>query len=115
MVCGHTDGDSFTLRAQNLEFRAGQMFPVYPRAALLPLLPANQRPTHAHATTTGAIAIQTVLDEPTVSASLLGARHTGQLPAMLAALHVELSDEERRALKSFIAGSDGPRGDLHAL
>ena len=46
MVCNHQTGDYFTLRGENLEFPAGQTFPLYPLAALLPLLPAKQRPTH---------------------------------------------------------------------
>lgn len=46
MVCNHQAGDSFTLRGENLEFPPGQTFPLYPLAALLPLLPAKQRPTH---------------------------------------------------------------------
>lgn len=46
MVCNHKAGDWFTLRGENLEFPPGQTFPLYPLAALLPLLPAKQRPTH---------------------------------------------------------------------
>lgn len=46
MVCNHHAGDFFTLRGENLEFPVGQTFPLYPLAALLPLLPAKQRPTH---------------------------------------------------------------------
>lgn len=46
MVCNHRAGDWFTLRGENLEFPPGQTFPLYPLAALLPLLPAKQRPTH---------------------------------------------------------------------
>ena len=46
MVCNHKAGDSFMLRGENLEFPTGQTFPLYPLAALLPLLPAKQRSTH---------------------------------------------------------------------
>ena len=46
MVCNHQAGDSFTLRGEILAFPAGQTCPLYPLAALLPLLPAKQRPTH---------------------------------------------------------------------
>ncbi len=46
MVCNHREGDSFTLQGENLSFPDGQTFPLYPLAALLPLLPAKQRPTH---------------------------------------------------------------------
>ena len=46
MVCNHRVGDWFELSGENLSFPPGQTFPLYPLAALLPLLPAKQRPTH---------------------------------------------------------------------
>ncbi len=46
MVCNHPAGTWFTLQGENLAFPPGQTFPLYPLAALLPLLPAKQRPTH---------------------------------------------------------------------
>ncbi len=46
MVCNHRVGDYFELSGENLSFPAGQTFPLYPLAALLPLLPAKQRETH---------------------------------------------------------------------
>lgn len=46
MVCNHRAGDSFELRGENLSLPPGQTFPIYPLAALLPLLPARQRVTH---------------------------------------------------------------------
>lgn len=46
MVCNHPAGSWFTLQGENLAFPPGQTFPLYPLAALLPLLPAKQRPTH---------------------------------------------------------------------
>ena len=45
MVCSHRPGDSFELSGENLKFPDGQTFPLYPLAALLPLLPAKQRMT----------------------------------------------------------------------
>ncbi len=48
MVCNHEIGDYFELSGENLTLPPGQSFPVYPLAALLPLLPAKQRETHAH-------------------------------------------------------------------
>jgi len=48
MICNHRVGDFFELRGENLSLPAGQTFPLYPLAALLPLLPAKQRETHAH-------------------------------------------------------------------
>ena len=46
MVCNHKIGDYFELSGENLSLPAGQTFPIYPLAALLPLLPAKQRMTH---------------------------------------------------------------------
>lgn len=43
MVCGHRAGDWFELSGETLRF--GQPFPLYPLAALLPILPAKQRQT----------------------------------------------------------------------
>ncbi|MFN8060513.1 MAG: TIGR04076 family protein [Vicinamibacterales bacterium] len=48
MVCGHRVGDSFELSGENLTLPPGQSFSIYALGALLPLLPAKQRLTHAH-------------------------------------------------------------------
>ncbi len=48
MVCNHRAGDYFELSGENLSLPPGQTFPMYPLAALLPLLPAKQRDTHPH-------------------------------------------------------------------
>jgi uncharacterized repeat protein (TIGR04076 family) len=45
MVCAHPAGTCFELRGELLVFPDGQPFPLYPLAALLPILPAKQRPT----------------------------------------------------------------------
>lgn len=45
MVCAHRPGDHFEVHGENLRFPPGQTFPLYPLAALLPLLPAKQRET----------------------------------------------------------------------
>ena len=46
MVCDHAEGSGFEVHGENLVFSPGQTFPLYPLAALLPLLPAKQRDTH---------------------------------------------------------------------
>ena len=46
MICNHRIGDFFELSGENLSLPPGQTFPIYPLAALLPLLPAKQRVTH---------------------------------------------------------------------
>lgn len=48
MVCNHKEGDYFELSGENLSLPPGQTFPIYPLAALLPLLPAKQRDTAAN-------------------------------------------------------------------
>jgi uncharacterized repeat protein (TIGR04076 family) len=48
MVCNHPAGFSFDVIGESLHFPPDQSFPLYPLAALLPLLPAKQRPTHPH-------------------------------------------------------------------
>ncbi len=44
-VCNHPIGSFFEVRGENIHFPDGQPFPLYPLAALLPLLPAKQRET----------------------------------------------------------------------
>ena len=48
MVCSHTVGDHFDVRGENLHFPPDQAFSLYALSAILPLLPAKQRPTHPH-------------------------------------------------------------------
>ena len=43
-VCAHKAGDSFRVEGENLVFDEGTSFSQYALAALLPLLPAKQRP-----------------------------------------------------------------------
>jgi len=45
MVCNHAVGDGFELQGENLILPPGQSFPIYPLAALLPILSAKQRMT----------------------------------------------------------------------
>ncbi|MEI8264533.1 MAG: TIGR04076 family protein [Betaproteobacteria bacterium] len=44
--CNARVGDWFEVRGELLHFPPGQPFSMYSLAALLPLLPAKQRPTH---------------------------------------------------------------------
>ncbi len=43
-VCGHHVGDYFIAEGENLIFEQGTSFSMYALSALLPLLPAKQRP-----------------------------------------------------------------------
>ena len=46
IYCGAKPGDYFELQGEMLRLPPGQGFSIYSLAALLPLLPAKQRPTH---------------------------------------------------------------------
>lgn len=46
MVCSHHAGDYFLVEGENLIFPQTNAFSMYSLAALLPLLPAKQRPLH---------------------------------------------------------------------
>jgi len=46
MVCNHPIGTYFEVSGENLTLPPGQPFPIYPLAALLPLIPVKQRMTH---------------------------------------------------------------------
>jgi uncharacterized repeat protein (TIGR04076 family) len=48
MVCSHRAGHAFDVRGENLVFAGDATFSLYALAALLPLLPAKQRDTHAN-------------------------------------------------------------------
>jgi len=46
MLCHERIGDYFEVTSGTITMPEGQGFPLYAMAALLPLLPAKQRPTH---------------------------------------------------------------------
>jgi uncharacterized repeat protein (TIGR04076 family) len=46
IYCGAKVGDHFELRGEMLHLPPGQAFSIYSLAAVLPFLPAKQRPTH---------------------------------------------------------------------
>ena len=47
-VCRHHVGQGFLVEREDLVFPEGGRFSLYALSAILPLLPAKQRPTHAH-------------------------------------------------------------------
>ncbi|KAI1621840.1 hypothetical protein EDD37DRAFT_497682 [Exophiala viscosa] len=46
IYCGAKPGDHFVLKGEMLHLPPNQGFSIYSLAAILPLLPAKQRPTH---------------------------------------------------------------------
>jgi aryl-alcohol dehydrogenase-like predicted oxidoreductase len=67
-----------------------------------------------HATSIGSVALRWVLDQPTVAAVIVGARHAGHLEATLDAVRLALTGEERALLDTLVA-SAGPHGDVYTL
>lgn len=47
-VCSHELGSGFEVRGENIVMDAGKSFSLYALAALLPLIPAKQRPLNDH-------------------------------------------------------------------
>ena len=45
MICDHPEGTYFVVEGENIVFPEVHRFPMYPLAAILPLLPAKQRVT----------------------------------------------------------------------
>ena len=45
MVCNHPEGSGFSVHGENIIMGPEGTFPMYALAAILPLLPAKQRPT----------------------------------------------------------------------
>ena len=48
IYCGAKPGDHFEMRGEMIHLPPGQGFSIYSLAAVLPLLPAKQRPAHAN-------------------------------------------------------------------
>jgi uncharacterized repeat protein (TIGR04076 family) len=48
MIGAYKEGDYFTVSGETITLPAGQGFPMYALAAILPFLPAKQRVTHAN-------------------------------------------------------------------
>ena len=55
------------------------------------------------------------LDRPGVAAAIVGARHGRHLASTLAALSLELDDDDRSAIDAVLARGTGPSGPFYAL
>ncbi len=79
------------------------------------LLDVMARVAARHEATIGAVAVRWVLDQPGVSAAIVGARHAGHLPATLAAAALRLSPADHADLAAAVAEAPGPSGDCYTL
>lgn len=69
----------------------------------------------AHDTTVGAVAMRMMLDEPDITAVIVGARHAAHLASTGAALALTLNDDQRRAILALVHAAPGPGGDVYTL
>ncbi len=69
----------------------------------------------AHDTTVGAVAMRMMLDEPDITAVIVGARHAAHLASTCAALALTLNDDQRRAILALVYAAPGPGGDVYTL
>ena len=69
----------------------------------------------AHDTTVGAVAMRMMLDEPDITAVIVGARHAAHLASTCAALALTLNDDQRRAILALVHAAPGPGGDVYTL
>ena len=66
-------------------------------------------------TAIGAVALRWVLDQPMVSAAIVGARNAAHLNGTLQALALALSVEDRARLDQLLGTIGTPPGDVYAL
>lgn len=79
------------------------------------LLRALHAVAQRHRTTVGAVALRWVLDQPGVTAAIVGSRNAKHLAGTLAALSLSLNDGERAELAAALGSASGPAGDVYAL
>jgi aryl-alcohol dehydrogenase-like predicted oxidoreductase len=68
-----------------------------------------------HGVGIGAVALRWVLDQPGVSAVIVGARHAGHLDQLRHACVLALDDDDRAAVARVQAAASGPEGDTYDL
>ncbi|MFM8534622.1 MAG: aldo/keto reductase [Acidimicrobiia bacterium] len=63
----------------------------------------------------GAVAMRWALDQPGVSAIIVGVRHAGHLASIASALDMTLDDQDRSAIAAIHARAKGPAGEVYGL
>ena len=79
------------------------------------LLSALDGVARRHGTSIGAVAIRWVLDQPGVSAVIVGARHAGHLAHTVGAATLALDASDHAAIAVAQAGAPGPAGEVYGL
>jgi aryl-alcohol dehydrogenase-like predicted oxidoreductase len=68
-----------------------------------------------HGAGIGAVAMRWVLDQPGVAAIIVGVRHPRHLSSIAAALAIDLTPDDRRAIAALQAEAAGPSGEVYGL
>ena len=68
-----------------------------------------------HGASIASVALAWVLDRPGVAAAIVGARHGRHLDSTLAAVSLELDDDDRSAVDAVLARGKGPSGPFYAI
>lgn len=68
-----------------------------------------------HQADIAAVTIRAMLDDPAVSALIIGARYADRLSGTLRALAISLDEADRAALSALLAKAKGPHGPVYAL
>ncbi|MEO6443986.1 MAG: aldo/keto reductase [Gemmatimonadaceae bacterium] len=68
-----------------------------------------------HGVKIGSVAIRWTLDQPTVAAAIVGARHARHLDDTLAVFSLRLTEHDRAELDEVLADAQGPAGDVYDL
>lgn len=79
------------------------------------LLRALRKIADRHHTSISAVAIKVILDKPTVSACIIGARYADRLPLTMQAFALRLSKQDLREINEVQARSSGPTGEVFEL
>ena len=79
------------------------------------ILSALRRVASRHGVEISTIAVRSMLDNPDVAATIVGARYASRLPRTLSAFAIELTDEDRREIGAVCGRSTGPNGPVFGL
>ena len=61
------------------------------------------------------VAIRAMLDNPNVTAAIVGARYANRLPHTLSAFTIELSADDRNSIQEILKQRKGPNGSVFGL
>ena len=79
------------------------------------LLSTLRRVADRHEVEISTVALRAMLNNPDVTATIVGARYASRLPRTLRALSLDLTDEDRREIRAVCDSATGPSGPVFGL